>query len=45
MAKANVVTIEHLEVSRKDIDVIKKTFKVKNNAEAVQKALDLVPAN
>ncbi len=41
MSKSNVITIEHLEVKKRDIDKVKKTFKIKDNAEAVKKALDV----
>ncbi len=41
MYKSNVITIEHLEVKKRDIDKVKKTFKIKDNAEAVKKALDV----
>ena len=33
MSRSNVITIEHLEV--------KKTFNIKDNAEAVKKSLDV----
>lgn len=38
---ANVVTIEHIEVKKSDIDKAKKIFGVKDNAEAMKKALDV----
>ena len=41
MSKTGLVTIEHLEVRKSDIDKVKKAFKVSNNAEAMQKALDM----
>ena len=41
MSKSNVITIEHLEVKKRDIDKVKKTFKIKDNAEAAKKALDV----
>lgn len=41
MAKENVVTIDHLEVNKSDIDKIKRVFKVKDNAEAMKRALDI----
>jgi hypothetical protein len=41
MAKQNVVTIERLEVSRSDINKIKRVFKVKDNAEAMKRALEV----
>ena len=40
MSKANTVTIEHLEVKRSDIEKIKKIFNVKDNSEAIKRALD-----
>ncbi len=41
MAKENIITIDRLEVSKKDIEKVKRIFKVKDNVEAIQKALDL----
>ena len=41
MAKTNVVTIEHLEVKKRDIEIVKKAFNVKDTAEAVRRAIDL----
>lgn len=41
MSKANVVTIEHIEVKKSDIEKVKKIFRVKNNVEAIKKALDM----
>ena len=41
MSKANIVTIEHLEVKRSEIEKIKKAFNVKDNSEAVKRALDM----
>lgn len=41
MAKTNVVTIEHIEVKRRDIEIVKKAFKVKDSAEAVRMAVDM----
>ncbi len=41
MSKANIVTIEHLEVKKSDIEKIKKAFNVRDNSEAIRKALDV----
>lgn len=41
MAHPATVTIEHLEVKRSDLNRIKQLFRVTDNAEAVQKALEL----
>ncbi len=41
MSKANFVTIERLEVKKSDIEKIKKAFNVKDNSEAIKKALDV----
>ncbi|ODS31243.1 MAG: hypothetical protein SCARUB_03637 [Candidatus Scalindua rubra] len=41
MSKANLITIEKIEVKKSDITKVKKLFKVKDNAEAVKKALDM----
>ncbi|MDO9028451.1 MAG: hypothetical protein Q7U68_06295 [Candidatus Roizmanbacteria bacterium] len=41
MSKANIVTIEHLEVKRSDIEKIKKVFNVRDNSEAIKRALDM----
>ena len=45
MPKANVVTIEHLEVKKKDINIIKKAFNVKDNAEAIKAAIESLSGN
>lgn len=39
LSRANVVTIEHLEVKKSDIEKVKKAFRVKDNAEAMKRAL------
>ena len=41
MSKANVITIEHFEVKKRDIENVKRIFRVKDNAEAINKALDM----
>ena len=41
MSKANIVTIEHLEVKKSEIEKIKKAFNVKDNSEAIKRALDM----
>ena len=41
MAKENIITIDRVEVSKKDIEKVKRIFKVKDYAEAIRKALDL----
>jgi hypothetical protein len=41
MSKANIVTIEHLEVKRSEIEKIKKAFNITDNSEAVKRALDM----
>ena len=45
MPKANIVTIEHFEVKKKNINIIKKAFKVKDNAEAIKAAIDSLSGN
>ncbi|HHT9126625.1 MAG TPA: hypothetical protein ACFYD6_12550 [Candidatus Brocadiia bacterium] len=40
MPKANVI-IEHIEVKRSDIEKVKRIFKVKDDVEAIKKALDM----
>jgi hypothetical protein len=45
MGKAGIITIDHLEVKKSDIDKVKKVFKVKDNAEAVKRAIDVVVGN
>lgn len=45
MSKANVVTIEHLEVKKKSVDMIKKAFNVKDSTEAIQVAIDSIAGN
>jgi hypothetical protein len=41
MTKGNTITIDHVEVKKKDIEKVKKIFKVRDNVEAIQKALDV----
>ena len=41
MSKEHTITIHHVEVNKKDIERVKKIFRVTDNAEAIQKALDL----
>jgi len=41
MSKESLVTIEKLEVRKSDLIKVKKLFKVKDNAEAIKKALDV----
>lgn len=41
MTQAAIVTIDHLEVKKSDLNRIKNLFKVTDNAEAVKKAMDL----
>jgi hypothetical protein len=41
MPKENTITMDHVEVKKKDIDKVKKVFKIRDNVEAIQKALDV----
>lgn len=41
MSKVNTITIEHVEVEKKDIERVKRIFKVRDNVEAIKKALDV----
>ncbi len=41
MSKASVVRIEHIDVKKSDIDKVRKGFGVKDNVEAIKKALDM----
>ena len=41
MPKQGLVTIDHLEVSKRDIEMVKRLFKIKDNAEAIRKALSV----
>lgn len=41
MPKENTITIDHVQVKKKDIEKVKKIFRVTDNVEAIQKALDL----
>ncbi|MFQ5686824.1 MAG: hypothetical protein ACE5GV_09205 [Candidatus Scalindua sp.] len=41
MSKGNLVTIESIEVNKSDLAKVKKLFRIKDNAEAVKKALDV----
>jgi hypothetical protein len=41
MPKESIVTIDRIEVSKRDIEKVKRVFQIKDNAEAVKKALDM----
>ena len=41
MPKENIITIDHVKVRKSDIDKVKRIFNVKDNAEAIQRALDV----
>ena len=41
MAHPAMVTVEHVEVKRSDLNRIKHLFKLKDNNEAILKAMDL----
>jgi hypothetical protein len=41
MSKAAMIKIANLEVKKRDIEKVKKIFHVRDNAEAIQKALDV----
>ena len=45
MSKTSVIKIEHLEVKKSDINIIKRAFKVKDNAEAIKIAIDSFSGN
>ena len=38
---AATVTIERIDINKRDIDKVKKIFSVKDNSEAVMKAVDM----
>jgi len=39
--KANVVRIEKFEIKKSDMDKVKRFLKIKDNVEAIKKALDI----
>jgi len=41
MSKANVVRIDHIDVKKSDIEKVRRRFGVKDNMEALKKALDM----
>ncbi len=41
MSKANVVRIEHIDVKKSDIEKVRRRFGVKDNVEALKRALDM----
>ncbi len=45
MSKTSVIKIEQLEVKKSDINIIKRAFKVKDNAEAIKIAIDSFAGN
>lgn len=42
MPKENTITVDHVEVKKKDLEKVKKIFKINDNVEAIQRALDLI---
>lgn len=45
MSKENVVTIEHIEIKKSDIEKVKRFFRIKDNAKAIKKAIDVISGN
>ncbi|HBI23995.1 MAG TPA: hypothetical protein DDX84_07325 [Nitrospiraceae bacterium] len=41
MSRANIVRIDHIDVKKSDIEKVRKSFGVKDNVEALKKALDM----
>ena len=41
MAKVSTITINRVEVNKRNIEKVKRIFGAKDNIEAIQKALDL----
>lgn len=41
MAKVSTITIDRIEVNKRNVEKVRKIFGAKNNVEAIQKALDL----
>jgi hypothetical protein len=41
MSKVSTITIDRIEVNKKNIEKVKRIFGAKDNVEALQKALDL----
>jgi len=41
MSRANIITIEHLEIKRMAIEKVKRFFKIKDDSEAVKMAVDV----
>lgn len=41
MSRANMVTIDHLEVRKTAIDKVKRFFNIKDDSEAINMALDV----
>ena len=41
MSKANVVRIDHIDVKKSDIEKVRRRFGVKDNVEALKRALDM----
>ncbi len=41
MPKESTITVDRVEVKKKDIERVKKIFNTRDNAEAIQKALDV----
>ena len=39
MSRANIVRIDHIDVKKSDIEKVRKSFGVKDNVEALKKAL------
>ncbi|MBM4146288.1 MAG: hypothetical protein FJ240_08455 [Nitrospira sp.] len=45
MPKSTTVRIEHIEVKKRSIDMIKKAFNIKDSTEAVRIAIDSIAGN
>ncbi len=41
MAKVSTITIDRIQINKRNIEKVKKIFGAKDNIEAIQKALDL----
>lgn len=42
MPKATTITVERIEIKKSKIEKVKRAFKIKNDGEAIQKAIDVL---
>lgn len=41
MTRTQTITVDHIEVPRHELQIVKRLFRIADNAEAVRKAVDI----